>query len=150
MICGMSSNPTDRMKDSFYAGLLIQIERMIYLTDKEARENGVELTDSQIRSALIKARKLAQGEAPAIPEATPRDQVLAKLIHSLQEAPGDLLVETRLPDGTIEEGPLPMVDWVKALETVMDSIKTRRRGLSGSRGYLSFLPGFLAEAGGLD
>ena len=125
----MSSNPTDRMKDSFYAGLLIQIERMIYLTDKEAWENGVELTDSQIRSALIKAKKLAQGDAPTVPEATPRDQVLAKLILSLQEAPGDLVVETRLPDGTTEEEPLPMVDWVKALETVMADLREEERDI---------------------
>ncbi len=49
-------------------------------------------------------------------------------------------------DGEVEEEPLPISDWVKALETVADSIKTRRSNVPGSRDYLDFLPGFIAQA----
>mgnify|MGYP000878450488 FL=1 len=38
-------------------------------------------------------------------------------------------------------------EWINALETVMDSIKTRTGSISGSRDYLDFLKGFMAESG---
>ena len=63
----MKNNPTDRMKDPFYAGLLFKIEQIICQVDDEAKRQGLELTDSQIRSALVKARKKVAGEDPDIP-----------------------------------------------------------------------------------
>lgn len=136
------------MKDPYYAGLLFQIEQMICLADDEASESGVELTDSQVRSALIKATKLVQGGSPKILQETDRDQVLWKLIMSLYNAPDEILEETEAADGTIEERRLQIRNWVKALETVEDSIKTRKGNSPGSRDYLIFVQAFIANAQG--
>ena len=87
----MKNNPTDRMKDPFYAGLLFKIEQIICQVDDEAKRQGLELTDSQIRSALVKARKKVAGEDPDIPEATERDKILAMLIDGLFQAPDDIM-----------------------------------------------------------
>jgi len=76
----MKDSPTDRMKDPFYARLLFKIEQMICVADAEAKSQGLELTDSQVRSALVKAQKKVAGGEPDIPNATERDRVLAMLI----------------------------------------------------------------------
>ena len=145
----MKHNPIDRMKDPFYAGLLFQIEQMICQADDEAKRKGMELTDSQVRSAIIKAQKKAQGEDPNIPVTNEREQILAALIDSICQAPYQIMEQTLADDGTEEHQPLAISYWVNALETVQDSIKTRKRNVPGSRDYLNYLPGFIARARGI-
>lgn len=55
----MKHNPTDRMKDPFYAQLIFQIENMICVADADAKSRGITFTDSQVRSAILKARRRA-------------------------------------------------------------------------------------------
>lgn len=122
------SNPTDRMKDPFYAGLLFQIESQLSQTDEVAKVMGLQLTDSQVKSALIKAQKKLQGGTPAIPQANDREKLMASLIDTLC---------------------LTSVDkqaWSNALETVADSIKTRTGNVPGSRNYLDFVQDFVRSA----
>ena len=137
------------MKDPFYAGLLFQIEQMICQADDDAKGKGLALTDSQVRSALIKARKKAEGGGPDIPDATERDRILAALIEGLCRAPDDLMERTGGEDGTIQDKPLRISEWAKALETVEDSVKTRKSSMPGSRVYLDFVHGFIRQAKGL-
>ena len=134
------------MKDPFYAGLLFKIEQIICQVDDEAKRQGLELTDSQIRSALVKARKKVAGEDPDIPEATERDKILARLIDGLFQAPDDILEQILGPDGTVDEEPLRLSEWIKALETVEDSVKTRKSNIPGSRDYLNFAHRFVQQA----
>ena len=142
----MKDNPTDRMKDPFYSGLLFKIEQMICVADDEAKSQGLELTDSQVRSAIVKARKKMEGENPNIPEATERDRILAMLIDGLFQAPDDILEKIPGADGTVEEEPLRISEWIKALETVEDSVKTRKSNIPGSRDYLNFVHRFIQQA----
>jgi hypothetical protein len=139
-------NPVDRMKDPYYAMLLFQIEHIICQADDDARARGLQLTDSQVRSAILKARKKVQGAEPDIPETNEREQILAALIDSICQAPDNMLQRVVTDAGRIEEKPLPMTDWGNALETVANSIKTRKSNLPGSREYLDFLHGFIAQA----
>ena len=134
------------MKDPFYAGLLFKIEQIICQVDDEAKRQGLELTDSQIRSALVKARKKVAGEDPDIPEATERDKILAMLIDGLFQAPDDIMEQILGADGTMEEEPLRLSEWIKALETVEDSVKTRKSNIPGSRDYLNFVHRFVQQA----
>ena len=134
------------MKDPFYAGLLFKIERIICQVDDEAKRQGLELTDSQIRSALVKARKKVEGEDPDIPEATERDKILAMLIDGLFQAPDDIMEQISGADGTMDEEPLRLSVWIKALETVEDSVKTRKSNIPGSRDYLNFIHRFIQQA----
>jgi hypothetical protein len=136
------------MKNPLYAKIMFAIEQIICLSDNEAEERGVTLTDSQVRSALIKARKRILGEDPTVPGETDRDQVLAGLITKVEDVTTNLVAEVELPDGTAEERPLDPTLWANSLEAVEDSIKTRRVGGSGSRAYLSFIHGFVRDAGG--
>ncbi len=142
----MKHNPTDRMKDPFYAGLLFQIEKMICLADDEAKSKGLELNDSQVRSALIKAKKKVAGEEPDIPEASERDKILAVLIDNIYQAPDDILERVTGADGATQLEPLRISEWVKALETVEDSVKTRKGNSPGSRDYLNFVHRFIQQA----
>ena len=134
------------MTDPFYAGLLFKIEQIICQVDDEAKRQGLELTDSQIRSALVKARKKVEGEDPDIPEATERDKILAMLIDGLFQAPDDIMEQISGADGTMDEEPLRLSVWIKALETVEDSVKTRKSNIPGSRDYLNFIHRFIQQA----
>ena len=132
----MKNSPTDRMKDPYYAGLLLHIENIICITDDSAKGAGVVLTDSQVRSALIKVRKLIGGGEPDISETTDRDRILHRLIMSLYHAPSVLMEKRKLSD---------IVDWAKAMETVEDSIRTRKSDVPGSRDYLDYVHHFMAQ-----
>ncbi|SFI19289.1 hypothetical protein [Nitrosomonas sp. Nm34] len=57
----MKNKPRDRMKDSFYAGLLFQIEQMICQADDEAKSKGQILTDSQIIDRRLSKRERERG-----------------------------------------------------------------------------------------
>ena len=144
----MKPNPTNRMKDPFFAGLMFQIEQMICLADTQARTSGCELTDSQVRSTMIKARKLVQGAEPNLPQATERDRILRGLAMSIYHAPDDLMEQSDDSGGGLTERPLEISDWLKAIDSVHHSIDTRRSDIPGSRDYLSFLQEFIAGAQG--
>ena len=144
----MKTNPTDRMKDPFYAGLLFQVENIINQADSDARSKGLQLTDSQVRSALIKTQKKLQGGEPEISETNEREKILAALIDSLIRAPNALMEQSTTEDGRAEEKSLNISDWVKALETVEDSVQTRKSNIPGSRDYLDFVHGFIGQAKG--
>jgi hypothetical protein len=108
----MKNNPTDRMKDPFYAGLLFQIEHIICQADDDAKSKTIPLIDSLCR------------------------------------APQALTERITKDDGTVDDRPLSTSDWLKALETVEDSVKTRKCSTPGSRTYLDFAHGFMAQARG--
>ncbi|MEQ1843583.1 MAG: hypothetical protein ABL994_24520 [Verrucomicrobiales bacterium] len=133
------------MKDPFIAGVMFRIEQIIGHTDEEASSAGLTLTDSQIRSTLIKVRKLVLGGKPGIPNSSNRDQILAGLAMALFLARDDFKERTTAADGQTRETPLKTSDWVKALETVEGSIKRRQAMAPGSRNYLDFIHGFIAR-----
>ncbi len=139
------TNPTDRMKDPFYAGLLFQIEHIICQADEDAQAEGIRLTDSQIKSALIKTQKKMGGGDPTIPTGTPKDRILAELINSLCQAHHALMERTTGPGGHEIDKDLDEADWIRALETVEDSVETRRSDTPGSRNYLEFVHGFIDQ-----
>ena len=144
----MGKNPTDRMRDPFYAGLLFQIEHIICQADDEAKSKGIRLTDSQIKSALNKTRGKLEGGTPVIPTGSEKDKIIAQLIDSLCLAHHDLAERQQYPDGTETDKPLDVMDWIRAIETVEDSVKTRKSHIPGSRDYLDFVHGFIEQAKG--
>ena len=144
----MKNNAHDRMRDPFYAPLLLQIESAICWTDNEAKEAGLDLSDSQVRSALVKVRKLVQGHDPKIPQETERDQILWQLIMALWHAPDNLMEEGVGPGGEKTREPLELAHWDTALETVLSSMKIHQVDAPGSRAYLDFVREFIAGAQG--
>ncbi|MCK9589108.1 MAG: hypothetical protein WC076_08895 [Terrimicrobiaceae bacterium] len=140
----------DLMKDPFYAGILFAIESKIHEGDRLAASRGITLTDSNIRSLLIKTVHAARGKLPqSVPaSAGAKDQFLAEFLHQLIAAKDSVMERQELPDGTLEESPLPCTDWIKALEAAKESCAIRTGDEPGSRGYLDFLADFIPQAGG--
>jgi hypothetical protein len=113
----------DLMKDPFYAQLMFVIECAICKADEAAQKKGVRLTDSNIKSALNKARRM-------MPE-----KVIAP-VESLERR--EDFVEGRIAG--VSPG-----DWGKAISAVEASLKVRRRDEPGSRDYLDFVRRFVEE-----
>ena len=85
------------------------------------------------------------GGEPDIPETNERERIMAKLIDNLFQAPEEIFEQTTSDNGTIQEQPLKISDWIKAIETVEDSIKTRESSIPGSRDYLDFVHHFIEQ-----
>lgn len=142
----MKMKPGDRLQDPFYVGLIYNIEQIIFAADREAEAINCRLNDSHIQSALIRTRKLVSGGHPKISDSSDRDRLLQKLIMSLYEAPDRLVEQATKSDGTNVEQPIKSSDWIKALETALNSLKLRRTGEPGGRDYLEFLADFIPRA----
>jgi len=125
---------------------MFMIEQKICVADGAAREAGIILKDSQIQSALTKARGLAAGKEPKIEGSTEAEQILKALILSIHHAPKNMRKQLDDPGISQKEEPLQMTDWILAIEAVVDSIKTRRSDVPGSRNYLDFVQDFIAQA----
>ena len=133
----------DLLKDPFYAQLIYVIESAICLADKSAQEKGLRLTDSNIKSALNKARRvtpemvIARTESPETREAI--IQELALSIAANRELLGE-----ESADGTGHVA-ISHVDWVKAIGAVEASLHVRRSDEPGSRCYLDFVRNFIEK-----
>ena len=140
----------DTMKDPFYAQIMFEVESQIFEADRRATQKGFTLSDSNVRSVLVKAINLAGGKqpkqgAPSAPES--KDQLLGELLQALVAAKDTLLEADERPDGTEIEIPLGTADWIKALKAVKDSCALRMNGTPGSRYYLDYLIDFIPQAG---
>lgn len=138
----------DTMRDPRYSMILLQIERCLHDMDKLAATRGLTLTDSNIRSLLVRAVNEAKGKTAKSAEAatSDKDRFLAEALHPLAAVRGAIVEERDRPDGSVERHPLPAADWIAALEAIKDSCARRTGREPGSRGYLEFVSGFLANA----
>lgn len=136
------------MRDPRYAGILLQIERTLRAADRLASARGLLLTDSNIRSLLVRAVNDAKGKVAksAATAASGKDRFLAEAQQQLAAVRAAIVEEWDRPDGSVERGPLPTADWIAALEAIKDSCAVRTTSEPGSRGYLEFLRGFLDQA----
>jgi hypothetical protein len=134
-------NTTDIMKDELFAPILFAIESRIHSSNVAAKSAGIDFNDSQIRSTLNKVRKSSEGNAPKIPNESPRDQALTALHHELLQ----LRTQFQFQESEGNQNPLPTREWCLCLRTVEDSIQRYSSG-SGSQAYLAFIAGFIAKA----
>ncbi len=139
----------DTMRDPRYSGILLEIERTLYEADRLATARGLLLTDSSIRSLLVRAVNDAKGKVAKSAEtaASGKDRFLAEAQQQLGAVRAAILEESDQPDGSVQQSPLPTADWIAALEAIKDSCAVRTTSEPGSRGYLEFLRGFLDQAG---
>jgi hypothetical protein len=135
----------DTMRDPRSAPILLQIERCLHDTDKLAAARGLTLTDSNVRSVLVRAVNEAKGKTAksAEPASSDKDRLLTEALHQLAAVRGAIVEEQDRPDGSLERRPLPAGDWIAALETIKDSCALRTGREPGSRGYLGYVRGFL-------
>jgi hypothetical protein len=103
-----------------------------------AAARGLTLTDSNVRSVLVRAVNEAKGKTAksAEPASSDKDRLLTEALHQLAAVRGAIVEEQDRPDGSLERRPLPAGDWIAALETIKDSCALRTGREPGSRGYL--------------
>jgi hypothetical protein len=134
----------DLMKDPFYAQLMFVIESAICKADQAAQEKGMRLTDSNVKSALNKARRMMPERVIAPVESLEtREDFVEELARSIAANREVLLEETEGAEGEITE--VSLVDWAKAISAVEASLKLRHRNEPGSRDYLDFVRRFVEE-----
>ncbi|MBE2202972.1 MAG: hypothetical protein IAE94_01345 [Chthoniobacterales bacterium] len=130
----------DLLKDPFYAQLMFVIESCICKADHNAAEMGVRLTDSNIKSALNKARKLTTNLViEPKPNIANREDVIAELAASI--AANRKLLEVEGEDNQIRD--ISNEDWMKAIAAVSASLKVRMSGEPGGRYYLDYVREFI-------
>ena len=129
-------NPSDLMKDPFYAQIMFRIETLIHERDEEAkRESDLTLKDTNVKSAIRKAMGMLQGKSPQLDSSTPQNQWIGRIAIDLSG-----LGESMNASENIERK-----DYIRALLAVENSLKTRRELEGHSRGYLDFLKRFIEQ-----
>ncbi len=138
------------MRDPRFSGVLLEIEHKLHEADRLADVRGLTLTDSNIRSWLVRVINDAKGKAAKSVEAavSEKDRFLAEAQHPLAAARAASGEEQGQPDGTVQQRPLPTEDWIASLEAIKDSCVVRTGREPGSRGYLGFLRGFMRDEPG--
>jgi hypothetical protein len=135
----------DLFKDPYFAQLAYVIERCICKADRAAQEKSIRLTDSNIKSALNKARRIDARDMPA-----PLERVQSRE-DFIDELAGSIAANRRLlevdggEEGDSQPCPVPLADWVKAISAVEASLKIRRSSEPGSRDYLDYVHGFVEQ-----
>ncbi len=138
------------MGDPRFAGILYEIERTLHEADRLAVARSLPLTDSNIRSLLIRAINEAKGKSAksGANAASGKDRFLAETLQQLAGVRAAIVEELPQPDGSVQRQPLPAADWIESLEAIKDSCAVRTGGEPGSRGYLEFLREFMADTAG--
>jgi hypothetical protein len=138
------------MRDPRYSGILLEIERKLHEADRLASASGLTLTDSNIRSLLIRTIHDAKGKTAKSAEntASDKDRFLVEALQQLAAVRAAIVEESEQPDEPVQQRPLPAADWIASLEAIKDSCAVRTGREPGSRGYLEFLRGFMKDATG--
>jgi len=131
----------DLMKDPFYAQLSYVVESAICKADQEAQKKGIRLTDSNIKSALNKARRITPQRS-----VLPLDAINTREAF-IEELALSIAAQREILEHTAEDGSdgtaISHADWVKAILVVEASLKLRKSDEPGSRFYLDFVRRFI-------
>ncbi len=135
----------DLMLVPYYARLMYSVEGKIHEFDKNAQEEGICLTDANVKSALLKAIGFARGQNPSFTTKIEKYRAIRDLILLLKRIGDTIEVVAEGEDGVKITERVETSDWILILRAIEDSLKTRRLMYGHSRGYLDFLEGFIKE-----
>ena len=107
----------DTMCDPRYSGIPYAVESELHAIDASATTRKLTLTDSNIRSLLIRAINNAKGKTVKSAETivSDKDRFLLDALHQLAAVRATIVEERNQPDGSVERRPLPASDWIAAL-----------------------------------
>jgi len=140
----------DLMNDPFYAQLIHVIESTIVKIDKAASQSGFKCTDSLVKSALNKARRLESPDpANGRPDPANREEFIQEMANAIAVCRQELFIEgscceEECSSDTHQHG-VSHGDWVRAISAVEASLKIRRSPEPGGRDYLDFIQKFVTE-----
>jgi len=125
------------------------LESCLHQSDSSANELGLRLTDSNIRSLLVRALNEAKGKSVQSVEASAseKDQFLPEALSDLISLRSAMLTQLEQSDDSMTTSILPISDWIALQETIKDSCALHTGSEPGSRGYLEFLRDFIQNAG---
>ncbi|HSJ01429.1 MAG TPA: hypothetical protein VK956_03210 [Verrucomicrobium sp.] len=132
---------SDFMRDPAYAVPINLIERCILAADAG---QGITLTDSLVRSAMVRATNIVKGKPSKQPwdMKNPKEALQAGLerrLLSLCLFPG----QSAPTEGTKPSSVITRGIWQDAMKAVKDSSTIRATSEPGSRSYLDFLHRFM-------
>jgi len=133
------------MRDPRFSNIHYAIESKLHEVDCLAGTRGVALTDSAVRSLLVRCINEAKGKVAKSTAASDKDRFLAEALQQLALVRASIMEEWPRSDGSVELRPLPTVDWIASLEAIKDSCSVRTGSEPGSRSYLDFLKGFIEQ-----
>lgn len=138
----------DVMQDPRFAPLLFAVESKVHEADLLAARLKITLTDSAVRSVLLRAANAARGRPPKTTASLPgtKDRLLADLLDELNALRREICLETTQPDRSVVIDAVPVSDWLLTLECLKDSCELRTGPLPGSRHYLDYLRDFIRKA----
>src|SRR5882762_5353732 len=98
--------------------LIYATEIKLHTIDRLAAERGLVLTDSNVRSLLVRAINEAKGKTAKSVAGSDKDRYLTEALQTLLAVRDSTVEERVMPDGSFQEHPLPIADWIAALEAV--------------------------------
>jgi hypothetical protein len=132
----------DAMRDPFLAQLIYVAETVILNADRKATESGFTLTDSNVRSVLMRAKKkLHLPPNECAEDIETKENILEELEGSIIAQ--RLVLQSVEADDEASAEDIPVQMWKVILEAVIESIEIRRSPEPGSRCYLDFLHTFI-------
>ena len=118
--------------------MALEMERRILEADGEASAEGLTLTDSQVRSILLKVRKKWDGGNPDVPKGGLRDEIMAKLFDKISGYPNEFTPEMFGVAAEVWEVVKRRL-FFGAIGVVEESMTELRSNRPGSRDYLDYL-----------
>jgi hypothetical protein len=113
------------MPDPNLTPLILATETELNAIDCLAATRSLVLTDSNIRSLLVRAINEAKGKTAKSVAGSDKDRFLNEALQSLLAVRANVIEEWKKPDGSTEERPLPNANWIAAWEAVKDSCAVR-------------------------
>ena len=96
---GIGTRLHDLMLVPYYARLMYSVEGKIHEFDKDAQEEGICLTDANVKSALLKAIGFARGQSPSFTTKREKDRAIRDLTHLLKRIGDTIEVVAEGEDG---------------------------------------------------
>lgn len=133
-------NKKEIMNSEFGSMIMYGIEKRIHQLDLEFQKNGIILNDSNIKSALAKAEKLAKTGSLASTPKDKKEEAIFNIAEEINKLRFNLVVEIKDEERPFQD----KVFWIDVLDTIKESLNLRI--VQGGRSYLDYLEDFMAKA----
>ncbi|MFT4639717.1 MAG: hypothetical protein ACI8T1_003042 [Verrucomicrobiales bacterium] len=124
------------LRDPFYGQIVASIAVATALTDRQAKEAGMQFTDSQVKAVFHRVVLMLEGKPPKQKELTSEKERLQAALYMDLLALRPTIVITNRETG--DKGPLPVNMYLKAVRAAKELIEQRKTGEIGERGYLEY------------
>lgn len=137
-------NKKEIMNSELGSTVMYGIEKRIHQLDSELKERGIILNDSNVKSALAKAEKLAKGKSLLAKPKDKKEEAIFLIAEEINKLKFELVHKIGSDDNSSGRFKADASFWINVLDAVKDSLNLRIT--PGERNYLDYLEGFMAKA----